>query len=130
MAHWCEKYIGRPYVLGESDCAALYAEVSRDVFGANPPTAADVERAKSALGRSVQITDGVEQLGRKVEQPQEGDAVLMVCRGRPSHIGVFCVVNGENSVLHAMRNAGAAVLHRIRDLSRVSLSVEGYYTWK
>ena len=49
---------------------------------------------------------------------------------RPSHIGVYCEVDGNKCVLHAMEGAGMVVLHRIRDLDKYFLKVEGYYTWK
>lgn len=130
MAHWSEAYIGREYVLGESDCARLVCDVRREVFGLPVPPDADPDRAASALGRFHQMSDGVAEYGERVESPAEGDAVLMLCRGRPSHIGAYCVVNGEPSVLHAMQNAGMTVLHKLRDLPRYLLEVEGFYRWK
>lgn len=128
--HWSGKYIGTPYVRGEADCARLLVTVSRAEFGVVVPDEAEVERAASRLGRAAQMSDGVEAFGVPVEQPAEGDAVLMICCGRPSHIGVFCVVDGEACVLHALENAGMVVRHRIRELNRISLIVEGYYRWK
>lgn len=130
MAHWSEVYIGEPYVPGEADCAALYARVSREVFRRSVPDAVEVERAASRLGRAAQMGDGVEAWGNPVERPVEGDAVLMVCAGRPSHIGVYCLVDGEPCVLHAMENAGQTVLHTLRSLGRYALRVEGFYRWK
>ena len=94
------------------------------------PSEIEIERRSSRLGRIGQMSDLVDAYGQKTENPQEGDAVLMLCRGRPSHIGVYCIVDGEPSVLHAMENAGMVVLHRIRELNRVFLTVEGYYAWK
>lgn len=130
MTHWSEPYIGQPYVHGAADCARLLCQVRREVFGLPVPDDAEVERAASRLGRAAQMTDGVEAFGLPATDPQEGDAVLMLCRGRPSHIGVYCVVGGEPSVLHAMENARMVVLHRLRDLPRVFLAVEGFYRWK
>ena len=130
MGHWCEKYIGQPFILGEADCARLVCQVRRDVFGLPVPDVADAERAASRLGRVAQMSDAVTCYGLPVSDPQEGDSVLMNCRGRPSHIGVYCVVNDEPAVLHALQNAGMVVLHRLRDLPRVQLSVEGFYRWK
>ena len=45
--HWSEKYIGRPYVLGVSDCARLVCDVRREVFGQPVPEEAEPERAAS-----------------------------------------------------------------------------------
>ena len=53
----------------------------------------------------------------------------MQCRGRPSHIGAYCLVDGEPSVLHAMANAGMTVRHALRDLNRIGLAIEGFYRW-
>ncbi|MFZ4537812.1 hypothetical protein [Propionivibrio sp.] len=130
MAHWSEPYIGQPFVLGEADCARLLCQVRREVFHLPVPDESEVERKASRLGRCAQMSDGVEEFGTPVTDPVEGDAVLMICLGRPSHIGVFCRVNGEDSVLHALENVGMVVLHRLRDLPRIQLSVEGFYRWK
>lgn len=130
MAHWSDSYIGQPYIPGEADCLRLYCRVSSEVFKRTIPNGATVERAASALGRVQQMTEGTTVLATRVDKPVEGDAVLMMCRGRPSHIGAFCVVDGEASVLHAMANAGMTVRHCLRDLPRVGLTVEGLYQWK
>jgi len=130
MAHWTEKYIGQPYKLGESDCAALAAKVRREVFQLPVPSPADVERAASRLTRAAQLSDGVEAFGELTDTPVDGDVVLMLCLNRPSHVGVFCVIDGQPCVLHAMENAGMVVLHRLRDLPKFMLAVEGVYKWK
>lgn len=129
-AHWSARYIGEPYLPEEADCARLVARVRVEVFGLPVPDAVDVKRAASRLKRAAQLKDAVEAFGELTDSPAEGDAVLMYCLGRPSHIGVFCLVNGERCVLHAMENAGHVVLHRLRDLHRVMLTVEGFYRWK
>lgn len=128
--HWSVRYIGQPFILGEADCARLLCQVRREVFGLPVPDEAEVERAASRLGRVAQMSDGVAAFGLPTDEPQEGDTVLMICRGRPSHVGVFCLIGGERCVLHALQNAGMVVLHRLRDLHRVQLALEGFYTWK
>lgn len=130
MKHWSEKYIGQPYAINSADCARLLSRVRTEQFNLPVPSDIEIERKASRLGRVGQMSDLVNSYGQKTENPQEGDAVLMLCRGRPSHIGVYCVIDGEPSVLHAMENAGMVVLHRIRELNRVFLTVEGYYAWK
>lgn len=130
MAHWSDRYLGRPYVAGSGDCAMLAAEVRHDVFGdASAIAAAEAERAASALGRARQAQQVIAQHGARTDVPIEGDAVLMLCRGRPSHIGIYCLIDDEPWVLHAMANAGEAVRHRLRDLPRVGLALEGFYRW-
>ena len=130
MGHWSESYIGQPYQAGSADCARLLAKVRREVFHLPVPDEIEVDRLQSRLGRSGQMNDLVSIYGKPTNHPSEGDAVLMICAGRPSHIGVYCVIDGEPSILHAMENAGMVVLHKIRDIERAFLKVEGYYTWK
>lgn len=130
MKHWSEKYIGQQYAINSADCARLLSRVRTEQFNLPVPSEIEIERRASRLGRVGQMSDLVDAYGQKTENPQEGDAVLMLCRGRPSHIGVYCIVNSEPCVLHAMENAGMVVLHRIRELNRVFLTVEGYYAWK
>lgn len=130
MPHWSQEYVGMPYEIGSADCARLLSKVRREVFQEAVPSDIEVERAASMLGRVGQMSDLVEAYGSKTDSPVEGDAVLMMARGRPSHIGAYCVVDGEPCVLHAMQNAKMVVLHKIRDLPRVFLTVEGYYKWK
>ena len=130
MKHWSEKYIGQEYATNTADCARLLAKVRVEQFRLPVPSDIEIDRAASRLGRVGQMSDLVKAYGQKTSSPQEGDAVLMMCRGRPSHIGVYCIVNNEPCVLHAMENAGMVVLHRIRELNRVFLTVEGYYAWK
>jgi hypothetical protein len=130
MAHWSDAYIGDPYIPGTADCARLFCRVSREVFGVEIPDEAEVSRAASRIGRAGQMDDAVLSFGEPVETPAEGDAVLMICAGRPSHIGAYCWVDGEPGVVHAMENAGMTVRHALRDLPRYGLRVEGYYRWK
>lgn len=128
--HWSTRYLGAPYKLGDADCAALVCKVRAEVFSGHVPTDTDVERLQSALGRAGQVQDGVSAFGSKVGQANEGDVVLMMCRGRPSHVGVYCEIEGVPYVLHAMQNAGQVVLHKLDDLPKVQLTVEGFYQWK
>ena len=130
MAHWSDKYIGEPYVKGEADCGRWLCRISREEFGVKVPDEAEIARAASRLGRTAQMEDAVRTLGEVTTKPVEGDAVLMFCRGRKSHIGMFCIVDGEPSVLHAMENAGMVVRHCLRDLPRYFLSIEGFHRWK
>jgi len=128
--HWSSKYIGRPYVLGDADCARLLSDVRVEQFGLPVPSIVDVDRAQSRLGRAGQVDDLVHEYGAPTDSPKDGDAVLMICAGRPSHVGVYCLVDGDPCVLHAMQNAGMVVLHKIRELNRCFLKIEGYYSWK
>jgi cell wall-associated NlpC family hydrolase len=128
--HWSTKYIGKPYKLGDADCAALVADVRENEFKTLVPDFVKTYRENTRLKRVEQLESLAKEATERTENPQEGDVVLMMCRGRPSHVGVYCFVDGENCVLHAMENAKMVVRHRIRDLNKFFLSVEGYYKWK
>lgn len=127
--HWSETYIGKPYRLGDADCAALVCEVREQQFDGTVPEFVLAMRENTRLKRVEQLEALAREAVTTTDNPVEGDVVLMICRGRPSHVGVYCVVDNEKSVLHAMENAKMVVRHRIRDLEKFGLKVEGYYKW-
>ena len=125
-AHWSAQYIGLPYA--QTDCAQLCVKVQQEVF--NRVIALPLDRAGGLRGISQQITDLQADFAEPVPMPEEGDAVLMVGRGRINHIGTATFINNQLWVLHAMKNVGQTVLHRITTLESLGLVVEGYYRWK
>jgi cell wall-associated NlpC family hydrolase len=127
--HWSEKYIGKPYKLGDADCAVLVCEVHEKEFNGEVPEFVTALRQNTRLKRVEQLETLARSAVVPTDEPKDGDVVLMLCRGRPSHVGVYCEVDNEPSVLHAMENAKMVVRHRIRDLHKFWLSVEGYYKW-
>lgn len=129
-AHWTESWIGRPYVEGDADCGMLACEVWRSVFGGRVPDVAVPDRAVTRLQRNRQIDAVLSESLFPVDVPQDGDVVLMKSAGRLEHVGVFVRIGRESFVLHAMRNAGRVVLHRLRDLAGIGLAVVSYHRWK
>lgn len=127
-AHWSDKYVGLPYIEVEQDCAALAARVQREAFGREIRLPS--ERCHGLRSLSAQIVSLRDDYGKPTEAPVDGDAVLMIGRGRLSHIGVYCVIDDAPYVLHAMRNAHQVVRHRLRELPNQGLAVEGFYRWK
>lgn len=124
--HWSQKYIGQPYSEGDHDCAGFAVRVQREVFG-NP-----VELPGHASGvraQTQQIDNLQNDYATPVDTPIDGDAVLMKSRGRFSHIGIYTEINATRYVVHAMKNAGGVVLHRIRELEHQGLELGGYYRW-
>lgn len=124
--HWAEGYVGVPY--SECDCAQLAVQVQKEWFNriiGLPAGRPDGIRSVSNLIHDLQA-DFATQVG----VPEEGDAVLMIGRGRINHIGTVCFINGREHVLHAMKNVGMTCLHRTPSLRHVGLTVEGYYRWK
>lgn len=128
MAHWSDAFLGERYVKGENDCAALAQRAVRAASGMeiDLPTT----RASGWRGYTAQILAARDGLAERTERPCDGDGVLMVGRARLNHIGVLCVINGERWVLHAMEKPGEVVRHRVRDLEKLGLAVEGYYRWR
>lgn len=124
--HWSQNYIGLPYT--QADCAALCVIVQKQVFNRDIglPTARDSGLKKL----SQQITSQQASYATKIDVPEEGDAVLMVGRGRLNHIGTVCFIKGQLWVLHAMKKANQTVLHTIPALENMGLQVEGYYQWR
>ena len=127
--HWSENYIGKPYQLGDADCAALCIDVIENEFNGNLPEFCKQYRENTRLRRAHQLETLAREATHRTDKPAEGDVVLMLCRGRPSHVGIYCIVDNEPSVLHAMENAKMVVRHKIRDLEKFWLKVEGYYKW-
>ena len=126
MTHWSHQYIGKPYT--EADCAQLAILVLKNEFNqvVNLPT----ERGDNVFSLSSQIAKHQGDYAEKTNRPTEGDAVLMRCRGRLNHIGIYCDISGQAYVLHALRGAGQACLHRLDALPGLSLEVEGFYRWR
>jgi len=127
--HWWEKYIGRPYELGRSDCASLVVEVLETEFGADLPSAVKIERSNVRSVRNDHLVSLTLEHTEPTTQPVDGDIVLMRCNNRPSHVGVYLNVHNEPHVLHAMENAKMVVLHRLRDIEKYLLKIEGFYKW-
>lgn len=124
--HWAESYVGLPY--SECDCAQLCVRVQKDEFNRHIGIPAD--RPTGIRAVSEMIDDLQAEFAAQVSVPEEGDAVLMIGRGRINHIGTICFINGQEHVLHAMRNVRMTCLHKIVSLKAVGLSIEGYYRWK
>lgn len=128
--HWTGRYIGRPYVPGFFDCAHLVERVQREHFGRDVrlPQHRISERSRE-LSTQIAAEQGFFITPRE-GAPEEGDCALMVGAGRLNHVGVVVLILGEVWVLHNFIRARQVALHRVRDLDRYGLTVEGYYAWK
>ena len=136
MSHWAERYTSTQlaYKDGEFDCADLVRLVRSEIFRHEiklPKSREYVgKRGEAKLdAMAAQIRHVKADYAMLTHMPREGDGVLLISRGKPGHIGVYCVINGEPWVLHNASNAKRPVLHRIRELDRQGLAVEGYYRW-
>jgi hypothetical protein len=132
--HWSDRYVGLQYVDGEFDCAALAELVQREVFSKTvhlprerPYAAKKGSEKFEAMARQIEETKDV--VAKRVAEPQDGDAIVLMSRGRPQHVGLYCLINGEPWVLHAADTSGQVVRCRLRQLQIWCMSVEGFYRW-
>jgi len=128
--HWTAGYIGLPYVPMAFDCAHLVERVQREVFGRD----VRLPGARPGDNRSAQMQQMLQEhaphLVDRIEAPEEGAAALMVGAGRLNHVGVCTQLAGEWWVLHNFIRARQVVLHRLRELGRWGLVLEGVYQWR
>lgn len=133
-AHWSDKYLGRPYLRGEFDCADLVVEVAQAEFGR---AVALPRHAESVRARDKQIERLTGELGRRLdgaagELPQDGDIVLMKAAGRRlslgHHIGLVAVLPLAVCALHCLAGVGVA-RQPIDCLAARGLEVTGFYRW-
>ncbi len=134
-AHWSASYVGREYVPGVFDCGELARLVNREVFGREIRLPAERDYVQAGSPRekfaamAAQIQRLKDDIARRVDAPEEGDAVLLFARGYRQHVGVACLIAGERWVLHCSDGSGRVQLQRERDLAVRGLMVEGYYKW-
>lgn len=130
MAHWTDPYIGLPYVIDSFDCTHLIEKVFKDECGRELQL--PMERTGGVVMLSKQIADErdnyVTQV--KMKEAKDFDIIIMKQNNRLNHVGVFANVNGLKCVLHNVRNVGSVVLHKIRELDKIGLTVEGVYRFK
>ena len=141
-AHWSDKYLGRPYVRGEFDCADLVVEVARAEFGRE---VALPRHAEGVRARDKQIERLTGELGRRLDLMagdviEDGDIVLMKAAGRRLSLGHHIGVVAELSVgvaaalplaacvLHCLAGVGV-VRHPLDYLPERGLERTGIYRW-
>lgn len=128
MIHWSDHYVGLPYLPQEFDCASLAAQVSKDIF--NKEVGLPESHGQTYRGQSKQILKHKDDLAIKIEKPVDGCPALFYGRGRLCHIGIMCWIAGDWWVLHNDENSRFVVRQRLRDMTRVLFTLEGYYSWK
>ncbi|WP_417282220.1 hypothetical protein [Comamonas sp.] len=127
-----DRFVGIPYCPRHMDCADLALLVQRDLFGRHVVLAGKRARPLDLDAQAAAIAGYCSELGTAVEQPQDGDAVLMrdIGADQAGHIGTYVFTNYAPHVLHTSHKLGASVLHRVQDLPGYGLAVEGYFRWK
>lgn len=127
-----DRFIGIPYDARHMDCADLALMVQRELFGREVLLPGKRPRPLRPNEQDAAIAAYSAQLADPVEQPWDGDAVLMREIGAQTagHIGTYFFLNYTRYVLHTTALLGASVLHRLQDLPATGLKVEGFYRWK
>lgn len=118
----------RPYVVNEFDCGDLARLVLKEVF--HRDVAIPNARGEGPFADSALVTRCCDEIGVRTDAPADGDAVVMIGRGRLAHVGVYYEINGVPWVLHNSREAMQVVRHRIRELLGTGLKLDGFYKWK
>lgn len=107
--HWAFSYLGTPWVSGGDgsagyDCYTFMRHIQFAHFGIDMPvidTSADDYRA--VVGAMRQHDEKSNWI--HVQDPEEGDCVLMAHAKYPSHAGVYLAADG-GGVLHCVRGEG------------------------
>ena len=120
MKHWSDEWVGIPYSL--VNCAELAVRVQSEVFGKTLYMPVDTgfrNRAESMIS----------DYGHRTGKPEDGDACVMThAEGSKWHVGTTCLIKGKIWVLHSIVGPGS-IRTRPKDLDRLGLLIEGYYTW-
>lgn len=114
-----KQYIGQPWEAGH-DCWAFFRRVQRERFGRDVPVI-DVDAFDTRACVKAFVGDDERQRWELVDQPLDGDGVLMSQSRQPTHVGVWV----DGGVLHCVRNTGV-VFSTLRSLKSF-YNVLGYY---
>lgn len=129
-AHWTERYVGLPYDATRFDCAHLVARVLEEQFARRVALPSEHARHYRAQQRQIAAEKGqIASRRAEGELCEDGDGVLLISRGHFDHLGLYARLQGEGWVLHNFSAAGHVCLHRLRDLARHGLQLEGVYRW-
>ncbi len=120
-------YVGREYRVGLYDCAHLAADVQREMCGReiNLPT----HHPMGTAGQRRLIQGLRDELAERIDVPFPSCAAILV-EGDHVHIGTVALRNGEPWILHNSHKLGSAHLHRLKDLERWGMKLEGFYKWR
>ena len=126
-SHWSDKYLG--YEFEKYNCAQFVQMVMHNEFKIEYRFP---QSTGSIFSNSHKIKSFYKDfVSERTETPEDGDLVLMHSGLRKlGHIGLYCDVRGQKCVLHALKEAGQSVRHRLRNVGNYGLHVEGFYKWR
>lgn len=125
-----QAYVGMAYEPDVFDCAHLFMQVQRELFGRDMAVPTQyTQHRQGRAGQAAQIKAAKEDLATRITSPEHGCAVLLVSSGDVWHIGVVLLHHCEAWVLHNSRVMGGVALNRLRDFAWRGQRIEGYYLW-
>lgn len=124
-----DRYIGIPFKT--MNCADLALKVQKEVFNKKYDFDYIKPSCDSPFAYSVAIKKNLfDFMESEIKEPYNGCAVLMKCRNRLNHIGTYYEYKKNRYVLHTSEAFGSSVIHKISDLKRLFIDIEGFYKWK
>lgn len=122
-----QKYIGIPYK--DMNCARLALDIQEKEFGKKYNDYIEPKN-DSPFSFSLAVRRNLPDYMDKISLPKHGCAVLMICRGRLSHIGTYLFIGNEGYILHTSESFQSSILTSIKDLKKYHIQIEGFYQWK
>lgn len=126
--HWSDKYIGLPYK--DHNCAEFVALIARDHFDHDIVLPKNVGKFLRAQQKQIQSSFYEYVQALPILEPEEGAVCLMHGRRRTCHIGIVIFINKVPYVLHSITGCNQVVRHKVTDLHKYQLEVEGFYLWQ
>ena len=126
-SHWIEPYLGNEWRASDHDCWGFFRRVQAEHFGRELPFVDPGSYSPRNLIKTV-AEHPVRGPWQAVEQPAEGDGVLMGKARRPTHVGVWVAADG-GGVLHCQKGSGLIFTSR-QALARMGWNVLGLYRYK
>lgn len=125
-----QEYVGRVY-RADYNCAHLVRDVQADLFSRVIELPSTMPAGVAGQRR---VINGLrDALAIKVAARFDGCAALLYEPGIFApiwHIGTVADHRGEPWILHNSEKLGSANLHRLSDLQRWGMTLEGWYAWK
>lgn len=134
MNHWATDYIGLswdPTGDGQTsfNCWTFVQDVQRKHYGGRElPDILTNATSDLAVARACAIESGTDRW-EPVDEPEDGDCVLLCRATHPVHVGVWVRANGTAGVLHCSRGAGV-VFQPPASLRASGWGRLSYYRWK
>ena len=123
------QYVGIPFK--DMNCGDLALKVQSEIYGNNFDYSYVRPQSENVFAYSVAMKKNLfDFMEEEIKKPVDGCAVLMKIRGRLSHLGTYFKQNNTEYVLHTADQFGSSIIHKLCDLRKHNIDVEGFYKWK